>query len=212
LNICNWILANQKVLKKIRMKTAIQIGLALVIVVLVYFIYESVMEPVRFNQEVARREAMIIQRLRDIRAVQVAHRARYQKFNGDLDSLVYFIKNDSLPIIMAIGTVPDTLTETEAVRLGIVRRDTMWIPARDSLLARARYPVDSLPYVPKSGGKRFTLEAGIIERGLVNLPVFEAFTIPEQYLADLDRWKVYYTREMLRVGSLVEASIDGNWE
>lgn len=194
------------------MKTAIQIGLALVIVVLVYFIYESVMEPVRFNQEVARREAMIIQRLRDIRAVQVAHRARYQRYNGDLDSLVYFVKNDSLPIIMAIGTVPDTLTETEAVRLGVVRRDTMWIPARDSLLARARYSVDSMPYVPKSGGKRFTMESGTIERGLVKLPVFEAFTIPEHYLADLDRWRVYYTREQLRVGSLVEASIDGNWE
>jgi hypothetical protein len=194
------------------MKTVIQLGLAIVIVVLVYLIYESIMEPVRFNQEVARREAMIIQRLRDIRSVQVAHRSRYNKFNGDLDSLALFVKNDSLPLIMAIGTVPDTLTETEAVRLGLVRRDTMWIPASDSLLTRARYAIDSIGYVPFSGGKRFTMEAGIIERGLVNLPVFEAFTVPEHYLADLDNWRVFYTREMLKVGSLVEASIDGNWE
>ncbi|MFO7998524.1 MAG: hypothetical protein R6U86_06020 [Bacteroidales bacterium] len=194
------------------MKTAIQIGLALIIVVLVYLIYESIMEPVRFNQEVARREAAIIQRLKDIRSVQLAHRSRYQAFNGDLDSLVQFVKNDSLPIIMAIGTVPDTITESEAVRLGLVRRDTMWMPARDSLLIRARYTVDSLPFIPSSGGKRFTMEASMIERGMVQLPVFEAYTLPEEYLSDLENWRVYYTRELLKVGSLVEASVDGNWE
>jgi hypothetical protein len=195
------------------MKTAIQIVLLIVIVVLAYLIYDSIMEPVRFNQEVARREAQIIQRLKDIRAVQVAHRSRYQRFTEDLDSLIYFVKNDSLPIIMAIGTVPDSLTESEAVRLGIVQRDTMWLSASDTLLRRANYSVDSLPYVPKSGGKRFTMNAGFIERGLVNLPVFEAFTVPEDYMADIENWRVYYTRMAgLKVGSMIEASIDGNWE
>ncbi len=195
------------------MKTAIQIALAIAIVVLVYLVVESVMEPVRFNKEVARREAMIIQRLKDIRTVQVAHRSRYQRFLGDLDSLVWFAKNDSLPIIMAIGNVPDSLTEAEAVRLGIVKRDTMWIPALDTLFRHSRYAADSLPYIPMSGGRRFTLAASMIERGMVRLPVFEAFTLPEEYLNDLTDWKVYYTRMAgLKVGSLVEASIDGNWE
>jgi len=195
------------------MKTVIQIGLVIVIAVLVYLVVESVMEPVRFNREVARREAQIIQRLRDIRAVQVAHRSRYQSFNSDLDSLVGFVRYDSLPIIMAIGSVPDSLTEAEAVRLGIVKRDTMWMPVRDSLQVRMTYPLDSLPYVPFSGGKRFAMDADFIERGLVKLPVFEAFTIPEHYLADLDKWRIYYTRLAgLKAGSMVEASIDGNWE
>ncbi len=195
------------------MKTAIQIGLAIIIVALVYFIYDSIMEPVRFRQEVVQREARIIDRLKDIRQVQLAHRSRYQRFTGDLDSLVAFVKNDSLPVVRAIGTVPDTLTEREAVRLGIVERDTIWRKAVDSLLRRATYPVDSLPYVPFSEGKRFTMEAEKIERGLVELPVFHAFTVPEHYLHDLDEWRVYYTRmEGLRVGSLHEPSTDGNWE
>ena len=195
------------------MKTAIQIALAIVIIVLAYLIYESIMEPVRFNQEVARREAMIVQRLRDIRTVQLAHRSRHQAFLGDLDSLVWFFFNDSLPIVRAIGNVPDTLTEAEAVRMGLVQRDTLWIPAQDSLLRRARYPIDSLPYIPFGGGKQFNLNAGTIERGLVKLPVFEAFTLPEEYLDDLDNWRTYYTRmDGLKVGSMVEASTDGNWE
>lgn len=197
------------------MKTTIQIVLALVIVVLGYLIYESIMEPVRLNQEVASRESVVIQRLRDIRQVQAAHRSRFGVFNSSLDSLVRFVRNDSLPVIRAVGSVPDTLTESEAVNLGIVQRDTIWVRAVDSLLRRARYPLDSLPYVPFTDGVRFAMDAGKIERGLTQLPVFEAFALPTDYLRDIDRWRIYYTRDIeagLRVGSLIEASTDGNWE
>lgn len=197
------------------MKTIIQIALAIVIVVLVYFIYDSIMEPVRFNQEVARREAMIIQRLKDIRTVQQAHRSRFGVFNSDLDSLVRFVKFDSLAVIRAIGSVPDTLTEAEAIKRGIVQRDTLWVRAVDSLLRQSRYPIDSLPYVPFTGGKRFVMDAGKIERGLTQLPVFQAYALPQDFLRDVDRWRVYYTRDFeagLRVGSMFESSIDGNWE
>lgn len=194
------------------MKTVIQIVLALAIVVLAYLIYDSIMEPVRFNKEAARREARIIERLKDIRTAQVAHRTRYGTFLGDLDSLVQFVKNDSIAILRAIGTVPDSLTEAEAVRMGIVQRDTIWMPAKDTILANARYPLDSLPYIPFSGGKKFTISSSMIERGMVKLPVFEAYTTPDEYMKDL-QYLVYYTRlDGLKVGSLVEASIDGNWE
>lgn len=195
------------------MKTAIQIVLALVIVVLGYFIYDSIMEPVRFRQEVQQREAAIIQNLKDIREVQRSHRSRYQRFTADLDSLVMFYNLDSLAVVRAIGSVPDTLTETEAVRLGIVQRDTLWVAAKDSLLRHATYPIDSLPYVPYGYGQRFEMQADFIERGLVRLPVFEASVSPHIYMGDLDRWRVYYTREEgLRVGSMQEAVLDGNWE
>ncbi len=195
------------------MKTAIQIVLALVIVVLGYFIYDSIMEPVRFRQEVQQREAAIIQTLKDIREVQRSHRSRYQRFTADIDSLVMFYNLDSLAVVRAIGSVPDTLTETEAVRLGIVQRDTIWVAAKDSLLRHATYPIDSLPYVPYGYGQRFEMQADFIERGLVKLPVFEASVSPHIYMGDLDRWRVYYTREEgLRVGSMQEAVLDGNWE
>lgn len=195
------------------MKTAIQIALLIVIVVLVYFVYESIMEPVRFRQEVQVREAEIVQRLKDIREVQRSHRSRYQRFTGDLDSLVMFYRIDSLALVRAIGHVPDTLTEAEAVRLGLVQRDTIWVAARDSLLRNARYPIEELPYVPFGQGERFQMSAGFIERGLVKLPVFEAFVEPIVYMNDLDNWRVYYTREDgLKVGSMQEAVLDGNWE
>lgn len=194
------------------MKTVIQIVLAIVIIVLGYFVYDSIMEPVRFRQEVQVREAEIIQRLKDIREVQRSHRSRHQRFTADLDSLVMFFNVDSLPLIRAIGHVPDTLTEAEAVRMGIVERDTIWIAARDSLLRNVRYPVEQLPYVPFGQGARFEMNSGFIERGLVKLPVFEAKVQAHVYMSDLDNWRVYYTREDLRVGSMQEAVLDGNWE
>lgn len=197
------------------MKTIIQIVLALVIVLLGYFIYDSIMEPVKFNQEFNKRQDRIVQRLKDIRQVQVAHRSRYGSFVSDMDSLVSFYKNDSLPLIRAFGTVPDSLTEAEAVELGIVQRDTSWVMAEDSLLRKARYPIDSLGYVPFTDGVKFAMDAGEIERGLTKLPVFEAYALPSDYLKDLDRWRVYYTGDLeagLRVGSMFEASTDGNWE
>ncbi|HSV76705.1 MAG TPA: hypothetical protein VLH37_06700 [Bacteroidales bacterium] len=194
------------------MKSVVQIALALLIVVLGFLIYNSIMEPVRFNREAAHRENKIIERLKDIRNVQLAHRTRHGTFLGDLDSLVNFVRFDSIAILRAIGTVPDTLTEAQAIRLGIVRRDTFWMPAIDTLLVHARYPLDSLPYIPYGGGARFTMGAGQVERSMVLLPVFEAFALPEQYMTGLP-FKIYYTRkEGLRVGSLVEAKTDGNWE
>ncbi len=197
------------------MKTVIQIVMALIIVLLGYFIYESIMEPVKFNDELNKREDRIVQRLKDIRQVQVAHRSRYDSFVSDMDSLISFYKNDSLPLLKAFGTVPDSLTESEAIELGIVQRDTSWVMARDSLLRKARYPIDSLGYVPYTDGVKFTMDAGEIERGLTKLPVFEAYVLPTDYLKDLDRWRVYYTGDIeagLRVGSMFEASTDGNWE
>ncbi len=195
------------------MKTIIQIALTIVILALAYFVYDSVMEPVRFRQVVEKREAEIIQNLKDIREVQRSHRSRYQRFTSDLDSLVRFYNVDSLTLVRAIGSVPDTLTESEAVRLGIVERDTIWIAVRDSLLRHMDRPIDSLPYVPYGGGERFDMQAGKIERGLVELPVFEASVQPIVYMGDVDNWRVYYTREEgLRVGSMQEAVLDGNWE
>ncbi len=195
------------------MKTIIQIALTIVILALAYFVYDSVMEPVRFRQVVEQREAEIIQNLKDIREVQRSHRSRYQRFTSDLDSLVRFYNVDSLTLVRAIGSVPDTLTESEAVRLGIVERDTIWIAVRDSLLRHMDRPIDSLPYVPYGGGERFDMQAAKIERGLVELPVFEASVQPIVYMGDMDNWRVYYTREEgLRVGSMQEAVLDGNWE
>lgn len=194
------------------MKTAIQIGLVIIICVLGYLVFESIMEPVRFNQEKDLREAAVIQRLKDIRSAQVAHRTVFGRFNSDLDSLITFIKTRELPVVKAIGNVPDTLTEAEALKLGLVQRDTVWVSIKDSLFKNTRYPLDSLAVIPFSGGMRFEMDAGELERGMVKVQVFEASANREHYMKGLDFHIWYQRKEGLKVGSLKEPSLDGNWE
>ncbi len=194
------------------MKTILQILLVLVIVALGYLIIQSIMEPVNFNKEAEKREKEIIERLKTIKDAQVAHRTRYNSFNSDLDSLVRFIKTDSLQTILAIGVPPEGMTEAEAVKKGIVKRIASWNSVMSQVFTGKGFSLDSLPYVPYGNGQRFKMGADKIERGQIIVPVFEAFTTPEIYLQGL-KYKIYYTRmDGLKVGSLTESHTNGNWE
>ena len=57
------------------LKTIICIVLALCAIFLVYKIYDGIMEPVRFNKEVEARQKVAVQRLKDIRDLQVAFKS-----------------------------------------------------------------------------------------------------------------------------------------
>lgn len=78
-------------------RIAIQIVLAVVIVGLAYYLYESITEP---WEQVERQEAltdMTRERMDMIRKVQVEYEKRYDRFTGSLDSLVMFVE-DSLTV------------------------------------------------------------------------------------------------------------------
>ena len=114
------------------MKKIIQIVLAITIVVLAYFIWESIQAPIRFNKEKDIRYEATIQKLRDIRTAQIAYKDEYGKFTASFDTLIDFIKNDSMKLIRAEGALSDDLlaqgwTEAIAVQEGLIKRDTIRI-------------------------------------------------------------------------------------
>lgn len=57
------------------MKRIIQIILAVVIVALVYVIYDQISTPIRFDNELAARKAQVIERIKDIRTAQRAYKS-----------------------------------------------------------------------------------------------------------------------------------------
>ena len=67
------------------MKKIVQLILALVIVALVYVIYDQISTPIRFEKEKAVKEAVVIDRIKDIRTAQRAFKSKYQHFTADLD-------------------------------------------------------------------------------------------------------------------------------
>lgn len=209
------------------MRTAIKIVLFVVIVVLGYELYQSIMEPIRFNREKDRREKAAIQRLKDIRTAEVAFKSKYGRYTGSFDTLIHFVKYDSFPIVRAIGSIPDSLyelgmTEEEAIRKGIIIRDTSYVAVLDSIF-HENYPIDSIRYVPFADTVQFFLGAGEIETGSkVKVKVFEAHVLNDVLLHGLDKQLIInYNAERekivgfkgLKVGSLTESTNNaGNWE
>lgn len=212
------------------MRTVIQIILALAILVLAYFVYESIQTPIRFNKLKNVRERAVITRLIDIREAQKAYKDVKLKYADNFDSLIYFLKTDSFTIIKAIGTIPEDLIDElgslrkareVALERGLIRRETTKIPVVDSLFGQ-KFPVDSLRYVPYTDGLEFKIEAGefTTPSNLV-VKVVEVSVLFEDLLNGLDpQLVVNYTYERekivkfpgLKLGSLTEGTLTGNWE
>jgi hypothetical protein len=212
------------------MKTIIQIALLIVIIALSYLLWRSINTPIEFNREKALREDATIQRLKDIRTAQLAYKSEYNKFTGDFDTLITFLKTDSFSVVRAVGSVPDSMieelgrrqAELQALNDGLISRDTIRLSVKDSLF-RGNFPIDSLRFVPFTSGIQFALGAGEIETASkVKVRVFEAKVPFDILLAGLNRQLVINYKEErekitgyagLRVGSLDEATNNaGNWE
>jgi len=219
------------------MRTALKIGLPLTIVLLVFFLIRGINIPIQFEKEREVRYEKVVQNLIDIRTAQLAYKDVYGSFTGGFDTLIYFVKYDSMPLVRSLGSLPDSLTEEMALDMGLIVtnmpegktdeeilaeglliRDTVKISVLDSIFA-LNYPIDSLRYVPFTEGEMFAMGSGVVETGSkVRVQVFEAkaenFVIlngmNEQLIINLNEGKDY---PGLRVGSLTEATNNaGNWE
>lgn len=197
-------------------KTLIQLGLFVVIVALGYFVYESIMEPVRFNKEKQQREKVVIERLKDIRSSQFLYKQLSGSYAPDFDTLISFLKVAEIPVVKIIPDPNDT-TYTLTIN------DTVgYVKIADSLFGkRVNFTYDQFKTVPFSGGKLFEMQSDTIERGGVNVHVFEAKApyavvlkgMNEQSVINLiSKFEDIDRYPGIRVGSLSEPSTDGNWE
>ncbi|HBH06758.1 MAG TPA: hypothetical protein DDX92_09160 [Flavobacteriales bacterium] len=173
--------------------------------------YVSIEEPIRFMQEKNKRYSAVIQSLKDIREIQVAFKKENGKYIADFDTLLNFAQNDSVTIVKMFGNVPDTLTEFEALELGIITRDTSRVPAYGQIFnpeymetrdPRWKLEVSNLRYVPFTDKKEFEMATGTVERGSgIKVQVFQVVDS-----APFD------PEDVMQVGSLVDPTTAGNWK
>lgn len=199
-------------------KILMYVILPAIIIVLGYVIYKSVQQPVVFEKNRKLRESVCIDRLKDIRTLQVAYKSRYNKFTGNMDSLIDFCNNGTITIIKQVGSLDDSAAVAEKR----VYRDSIQIAVKDTLLKRNNFVVDSIAYIPFSGGKKMILEALIAKVSGVDVPLFEAAAPYDNLLIGLDRQLIVNLkadRELVgRYPGLKVGSIDapnnnaGNWE
>ncbi len=209
------------------MKKIIQIALAITIVVLAYLIWESIQTPIRFNKEKDTRYAETIQKLKDIRTAQTAYKDEYGRFTGSFDTLIYFIKNDSMKLVRAEKSLSDELiamgwTEEIAVKEGLIIRDTMRIAIMDTLFKSADFNADLLWKVPFTEDASFELAIATLRVSNLDVNVFEAKIHNDILLHGMDRQLVINLNDRMKnqnnfpgvkVGDIVEPNNNsGNWE
>jgi len=202
-------------------KNILQIGLVTLALILTYLVYDSIMKPVKFNEEVSKKELVIIDKLKDIRTMEIAYKGVYGKYTGSFDTLVDFIKNGKLPIIKKIGNVPDSLTEEQALKKKIVSRDTVYVNAYEELFAgKKEIDLTTLKFIPNTQ-KEFKIQATVISKSSMQVPVFEVTASYDDYLEGMDKQLLNNLKTKatnlnrfggLKLGSMDEPSTDGNWE
>lgn len=201
------------------MKTILQIVIGIAIVVLAYLLYDSLMHPIRFDREVDRRKTLVVDRLIDIRNLQSAYKDEHGKFTDNFDTLINYFKTGDVSVVRQIGSMDDSA----AVAMGLVRRDTIRIPARDTLFkGKAGFNIDSLRFVPLVGNE-FDMKA-VMYKSISNIiiPLFEAGVTNDVYLKGLDRQLVVNLNDDqkkmnkwpgVKVGSVDSPNNNaGNWE
>ena len=210
------------------MKKIAQIILAVVIVALVYVIYDQISTPIRFEQEMKAKKAQVIDRIKDIRTAQRAFKSKYQRFTGSFDTLASFILNDSLELERKIVDEDDSvgmamlkkMNKKNVEKFTVAVIDTIFSPKRLS-----RQDVEDLRYIPTTDKQaQFIMEAGSAVASNVTVPIVECRAPYKMFLAT-----VAYRQEIINLiddeennfnryagvkfGSMEAANNEaGNWE
>lgn len=210
-------------------KKLVQVALAIVILGLIYVIYQLIATPIRFEKETNQRKALVIDRIKDIRTAGRAFKTKYQHFTGDFDSLINFVLNEELELERKIVDEDDSVGLAQLKKAGKKNVETFTIAVIDTIFAPKTLTPDQvkeLRYVPFTERKvQYILQAGQLTTGSgVVVPVVEC-RIP--YKAFLDT--VEYRQEIINMidnevnnfnryagvkfGSMENANNEaGNWE
>jgi hypothetical protein len=213
-------------MKRIIIQLALIIGAA----ILAYLIWDSIQTPIDFTKEKKIKYDQVIENLKDIRKAQVAFKEVNGRFCGDWDSLITFVKYDSIPKIRKVGMLTDEmmeagLDEKAAMKQGLIIRDTIKVSVLKEVFSK-EYPIGKIGEIPNSGGEKFWLQQTVITTGSgVKVPVFEArahnnqilFELLEDYKQEIINLNEQSRKNNkypgLKVGSVSEPNNNaGNWE
>ena len=166
---------------------------------LTYALVSSIMEPVQFEKHREYRKGIAVQRLKDIRDLQVAYKNVNGKYTADIDSLILFYNEGKMKIALQVGSKDDSLAMANTDRIkkkyrnlkgdklnqklhelylageqNLVFQVTSEIAVKDTIFrSRENFVVDSLAFIPFCGDS-IIMDATVKKVSGVNVPLFEA--------------------------------------
>ncbi len=194
------------------MKYIINLLLVALIAFLAYTLYSNIKDPIAFQDTKAARQKVVVDRLMDIRQAQEIYRDITGQFAPTFDTLVYVLKNDSIPFENIIGD-PDDPTNMD-----LVVRTVTYEPAIDTVRALG-LNLDSLQFVPFAPqGITFDISADTLTYQQSMVSVVEVGTRWREFMGRFadPRYAKYDSRydpnARLKFGDMTKPNLTGNWE
>lgn len=225
--------------------------LPVAIVALAWAWWSGIQKPVKFDKEKDARSQVAIQRLKDIRDLQVAYKSTHGKFSSTLDSLIIFYNTGKLDVVLQVGSKDDSLAvvKTEAYKkqlkaankkiteaevqqklyelytkgARVIATMKTQVDVKDTLFNhRENFVIDSIKYIPFSGGMEVEMESDVRKVSGVDVPLFEARMPYKALLKGMDYQLIVNLNDQreksnqykgLMVGSINAPNNNaGNWE
>lgn len=206
-------------------KTILLAGLWLLSIFFAVKIFQSINDPIKFNKIKNQRYADVIDRLKDIRLAQIAHKDVKGKFSNNFDSLIKFVDTGIFTITQQRDSSYYQYSPVYRIDMlqEIIIIDTLgFVPVKDSLFGEsqrykeiARIPVDGID-------EKFKLSSKIIDKNGFKVPVFEVKVAKNVVLHDYQDSYLLQEEELtisvdgvngseIILGSLTDVSTNGNW-
>ena len=174
-------------------RTALNIILSVIAVILVFLIAKSVMDPIKKQAEINRVEALVKNKLDEIKRAQFTYRDMNDTFASNFNDLINGLKNGKVAVLKKLGgKAADTLSNIQV--------DTAYIDAMEFTF-EGEYDINNIGKVPPSNKNEFILKAKVIESQGIDLPVF--------IVKDPNPIN---PKDTLMLGSLQDAIFTGNWK
>jgi hypothetical protein len=198
--------------------TLFTILFAVLALALSYLVYNSVNGKIQADEEVKRREALVIERLKEIREAQKLFQQVNGRFTGSWDSLKTFVAAAEVPNVQKREVIQTGLQSRRGGDSIKVYFDTLGREkAVNILFPPAKYPnfqIEAINQIPgwNDPAKTFTLSVQKLEqKGGLKVDVIE---VVDAHPFDASRKddSPLRKRRRLRFGALDEVTLTGNWE
>ena len=188
-------------------------------------IYSSINGPIKFNKVKNERYAIVIDRLKDIRNAQIAHKDVKGYYANNFDELVSFVDNGLFTLIEEKDSsylAYDRIYRIDMLREVKVVRELGKVSVKDSLF-KDNESYKQMAFVPIKGeeDERFSISADIIDKNGYEAHVFEVKVKKDIILYDQNKDLLKQENKVISVdgvngseivlGSMTQVSTSGNW-
>ena len=203
------------------MNSKVQLGIKVVLILLstyfTYRIYNSIMQPIKFQRIERVRICDVTEKLENIREAQLAFKTENGAFCSDINELVAFVDTGVINIIERKDTsfmYYDKVYQKEMNKDSLMLRVLGQEPVAVQLFGDG-FDAQTMLRIPGTDSL-FTMNAGKINKNAVDVATFDVSAPYSTVFADVaDSYPQAFNKvanEALTIGSLTEPTISGNYE